>query len=133
MPRGEKRAGGRPKGSKGTKTLEKEEARRLLRELVIRDLQPLVEAQKANAMGIKYLVVRDKTGKFIRVGEAMAKLATDESVVEVWEKDPSVQAFTDLLNRTLDKPTEHVEMEHSGEVTVLEDRIKAGRERARRG
>ena len=26
--------------------------------------------------------------------------------LEVWEKDPSVQAFTDLLNRALDKPKE---------------------------
>jgi len=68
-----------------------------------------VEAQIANAQGLKYLVTRDrKSGKFIRVTEAMAraKQGDDEEIIEVWEKDPSVQAFTDLLNRYLDKPKE---------------------------
>jgi hypothetical protein len=54
-------------------------------------------------------VVRNgKTGKVVRVTEAMAKakLGKDEEIIEVWEKDPSVQAFTDLLNRALDKPKE---------------------------
>ena len=50
-------------------------------------------------------------GKFVRVTEAMAKVRSghvshDEEIVEVWEKDPSVQAFTDLMNRALDKPKE---------------------------
>ncbi len=63
----------------------------------------------AHAEGLKYLVTRDKkTGKFIRVTEAMAKarLGANEETIEVWEKDPSVQAFTDLMNRALDKPAE---------------------------
>ena len=30
----------------------------------------------------------------------------DTEVIEVWEKDPSVQAFTDLLNRAIDRPME---------------------------
>ena len=49
-----------------------------------------------------------KTGKFLRVTAPMAKakLGEDEEIIEVWEKDPSVQAFTDLLNRALDKPKE---------------------------
>ena len=49
----------------------------------------------------------EKTGKFIRVGPAMAGAANEETI-EVWEKDTSTQAFTDLLNRALDKPAEQV-------------------------
>ena len=49
-----------------------------------------------------------RTGKFVRVIESMAqvKLGRHEETIEVWEKDPSVQAFTDLMNRALDKPAE---------------------------
>jgi hypothetical protein len=115
-------------------TLEKEEARRLLREMVMARMAPLVEAQIANAMGIKYLVVRDKkTGKFLRVTEAMAKvkLGQDEEIIEVWEKDPSVRAFTDLMNRTIDKAVETL----AATLTVpdLAERIKAARKRAMGG
>jgi hypothetical protein len=42
-------------------------------------------------------VVRDKkTGKVVRVTEMMAKakLGQDEEIIEVWKKDPNVQAFT---------------------------------------
>jgi len=70
-------------------------------------LGPLLDAQLANAIGLKYLVTRQKkTGKFMRVTEAMARLkrGKDDELIEVWEKDPSVHAFTELLNRALDKP-----------------------------
>lgn len=87
-------------------------------------LAPMVEAQIDNAKGIKFLIVRQKsTGRFLRVTESMAKLregkqGRDEEVVEVYEKDPSVQAFTDLLNRTIDKPPEQIaaEVTHGGKV-----------------
>ena len=55
------------------------------------------------------MVVREKKGgKFIRVTEAMAraKLGKGEEIIEVWEKDPSIHAFTNLMNRALDKPKE---------------------------
>lgn len=104
--------GGRPKG-KTTATLGKEQAREIARTLITAELAPLIAAQIANAKGLSYLVTRDKkTGKFIRVTEAMAKLKQGETeeTIEVWEKDPSVQAFTDLLNRALDKPAEQVKV-----------------------
>lgn len=112
MARGGKRPGaGRKKGSKAPKTADKEAMREFVRQRVAATLGPLIDAQLANATGLKYLITRDKkTGKFIRVTEAMARLkqamATTEETVEVWEKDPSVQAFTDLLNRAMDKPKE---------------------------
>lgn len=112
MPRGGARPGaGAKKGSKQKATLTKEAAREALRQIVLEDMRELAAAQLANAKGIKFLVVRQKsTGKFVRVTEAMAKLKSgeeaDHEIIEVWEKDPSVQAFTDLMNRALDKPKE---------------------------
>ena len=121
MPRGGKRPGaGRPKRigpprargpstARADRKLSKEAAREVVRQQVMAQLIPLVAAQVANAQGLKYLVTRDKrTGKFIRVTEAMAKVKQGETeeTIEVWEKDPSVQAFTDLMNRAIDKPAE---------------------------
>jgi hypothetical protein len=101
------RKGGRPKGSKSPQTLDKLAAREFVRQFVTANLQPLLEAQAAHAQGLKYLVTRDKhSGKFVKVTEAMAGSLKGDELVEVWEKDPSTQAFTDLLNRALDKPAE---------------------------
>lgn len=102
-----------PKGYKTHKTIAKEAAREALRQIILQRMERLVDAQIAHAEGLKYLVTRDrKTGKFIRVTEAMAKAKEghNEETIEVWEKDPSVQAFTDLMNRAIDKPAEHVEL-----------------------
>lgn len=107
---------GKPKGVKWPSTLTKEQIRARVQQRVAALLDPLVDAQIANAQGLKYLVVRQKsTGKFVRVTEAMARLRADETpedheIIEVWEKDPSVQAFTDLLNRAADKPVEAVQV-----------------------
>lgn len=137
-PDGKRGKRGPAKGAKYKPTLQKEAAREALRAIVLAEMQELVSAQLSNAKGIKYLVTRSKrTGKFVRVTEAMAKakspdgeLADDEEVIEVWEKDPSVQAFTDLLNRALDKPKEqeqeinlHVQMD-------MADQLRKARLRA---
>ncbi len=50
---GKRPGGGRRKGSKNVRTLEKEESRRVLYEKVTAQLGPLVEAQIENALGIK--------------------------------------------------------------------------------
>lgn len=108
---GARKGAGRKAGGKNAATITKEQARDALRQVVIAEMAELAAAQIANAKGIKFLVVRQKSsGKFVRVTEAMAKLRggeeTDHEIIEVWEKDPSVQAFTDLMNRALDKPKE---------------------------
>lgn len=110
MPRGGYRPGAGRK--KEPKTLEKEAMRAIVREQVGANLVPLIHAQIANAKGIHYLVVRDKSsGKFLRVGKGKAeKLKPEEESIEIWEKDPSVQAFTDLLNRVIDKPAEQMKV-----------------------
>lgn len=126
---------GKKKGHKAPKTLEKEAAREHVRLRVTAELDPLLDAQLAHAKGLKYLVVRDRTtGKFLRVTEAMArqKMGAHEEIIEVWEKDPSVQAFGDLLNRALDKPKEQ---EQTIKLTGDAEQIRtllAGRERARK-
>ena len=132
--------GGRPEGSKSRSTLEKEAMRELLRTRVARRFQALIDAQITNAEGLKYLVVRDtKTGKFLRVTEALAKAKQDlppgEERIEVWEKDPCVQAFTDLMNRALDKPKEQEqEIKVTGALELVTRRLLAARKRlAERG
>ena len=116
--RGGKRAGaGRPVGTVNPSTITKEAAREALRQLVLKEMGALVAAQMAQAKGLSYMVVRDKaSGKFLRVAEDQAqKLNPDEQVIEIWEKDPSVQSFTDLMNRAIDKPKEQEqEVTHSG-------------------
>ncbi len=72
-----------------------------------------------------------KGGKFLRVTESMAKakLGKGEEIIEVWEKDPSVQAFTDLMNRALDKPKEQevpVSLKVEGDIVA---RLHAARAR----
>lgn len=122
-PRGGARPGaGRKPGGKNKATLEKEAAREFVRQRVTQQLGPLIDAQIANANGLKYLVTRDKkTGKFIRVTQAMARVkqGDKDEIIEVWEKDPSVQAFTDLLNRALDKPADQLPAPGEGVVEAV--------------
>lgn len=105
---------GRPKGTKGWDKARQHQA---LRERFFAAQDAMVDAQIASACGIKYLVAREKkTGKFVEVSEEQAKaiLAGKENtleMLEVWEKQPSVPAFTDLANRALGKPAEHVEID----------------------
>lgn len=104
---------GRPKGRLNDATIDKALAREALRKIVMEHMADMTEAQIANAKGLKYLIVRERnSGKFLRVTESMAKAkhGENEEIIEVWEKDPSVQAFTDLMNRALDKPADHVEL-----------------------
>lgn len=102
---------GRPAG------FDKEVARKRLRQLVLANLDAMTEAQIAHAKGVKYLVARQKKGgKFVTLSPALAEAIIkgeddQHEMLEVWEKDPSVQAFTDLMNRTIDKPVETVESE----------------------
>lgn len=134
-PRGGKRPGaGMPKGFKTRKTLDKEAAREVLRDLVKARLEPMVNAQLDAACGIKYLMARNKKGgQFKRVTEEMGKayadgtLSQEDDIIEVWEKDPSTSAFTDLLNRTLDKPTETLQATVT--VGLIDERLRAARKR----
>lgn len=142
-PQTPKRKPGRPLGSKTgqqaatiTANAAKAEAREALRQIVLEHMRPMVEAQIAHSKGIKFLVARSsKGGKFERVTEdQLDKILSgqdDGSVtIEVWDKDPSVQAFTDLMNRALDKPSEHLELTGAdGGPVELVSRLAAARKR----
>lgn len=126
---GGKRPGQRPPTGKTWKwpsTLAKEAAREQVRQFITAHLPDLMHAQVANAQGLQYLVYRDKkTGKFERV-KSLEDVNQDEEQIEVWEKDPSVQAFTDLLNRAIDRPKEQVQ-----EIALLTDETLARLDRAK--
>ena len=122
---------GRKRGSKWPRTIAKEQQRERFRALVAEHFDPIVQAHIENALGIKYLVVRDKaTGKFLRVGELRAKvLKPNEEAIEVWEKDPSAQAFSTILAYTLDKPAEQeIRVNVTGEAELVA-RLEQGRRR----
>ena len=109
-----------PKGHKTAKTLVREAELAALRQTVMAHAVPMVEAQVANAMGIKYLVRRDKSGKFTPLSEAQFKAAIDAGeAVELYEKIPNVSAFTDLMDRTFGRPEQPVAIEHSGTIDVV--------------
>ena len=121
MPKGGARPNSGPKkGAIYKTTIDKLAAREFVRQRVTEALGPMVDAQVSHAKGLHYLVYRDKkSGKFERV-KALEDVDQDENTIEVWEKDPSVQAFTDLLNRALDKPAEQVQkLELSGTLDVV--------------
>lgn len=123
------RGGARPnsgpaKGTKYKPTLEKEAAREEFRKEVLRHLRPLLQRQIAHAMGIGHLYTRDKGGKFTKI-ENQAEIdrllteGVEDSDYWIFAKDPSIQAFTDIMNRALDKPKEQEqEIEHKGGITI---------------
>lgn len=111
-PRGGARPGaGMPKGHVTQKTIEKETARAALRQIVLEQMKPLVQRMIVSAMGIGHLYTRDKTGKFTKIENQaeVDRLLTEggeDKDYWIFTKDPSVQAFTDLMNRAIDKPKE---------------------------
>jgi hypothetical protein len=113
MPRGGKRPNSGPKkGStwKWKSTLKKEEARELVREAITAHMEPMIAAQVQHAIGIQHCFLRRADGTFERSDDPDAILAAlnsgDETSYYIFTKDPSVQAFTDLMNRAIDRPKE---------------------------
>lgn len=126
---------GMPKGYKTQKTLDKEAARVAVREVVIRHMNRMLQSQIAHAIGIGHLYTRDKTGKFNKIEnqaevDRLLREGNEDEDYWIFTKDPSVQAFTDLMNRALDKPKEQEqEIKVTGEITLI-DKLLAGRKRA---
>jgi hypothetical protein len=106
---------GWPKGKKWPSTLRKEEARELVRQFITERLPEFLDAMAATVVGTKHLMMRDpKSGQFTRVtGDArqVDKAVKSKNACWIYTKDPNVQAFTDLLNRAIDRPAEHVQLE----------------------
>lgn len=116
MPRGGKRPNSGPKkGTKYAPTIAKEQAREVARAIITKHLEPMITRQIAHAMGVGHLYTRDKAGKFTKIeheAEVDRLLAEGKEDEDYWifAKDPSVQAFTDLMNRALDKPAQQVKV-----------------------
>lgn len=125
-----------PKGYVTQKTIDKALHREALRAIVVEHLKPMTLAQVAHAQGISHFMLRDpNTGKFERLTDPdqiqaalNAEGAEEGSSFYIWTKDPSTQAYTDLMNRALDKPTEHVDMVIAGEEELIA-RLDRGRKR----
>jgi hypothetical protein len=115
---GNRPGAGRPGGTKNEKTLEKAEARELVRRMITESLKPMIKAQIANASGVQHFFLRDpSTGQFKRIADPdeietalNAENASEGSTYWIFSKDPNVQAFTNLLNRAIDKPAEHIQV-----------------------
>lgn len=127
---------GPQKGAVYQKTRDKAEAREAARRIIDVHMDDMLASQIKHAKGLSYLVARHKSsGKFekLTADEAEKLLNGEDSnrlVIEVWEKDPSVQAFTDLMNRHLDKPVEPVELTgRDGGAIQTETILKRARER----
>src|SRR5215813_12924499 len=111
---GRRPGAGKPKGVRWPSTLAKPEARERVRQYVTERLPEYLDAMSDNILGIRHLMMRDpKTGKFERItGDAKQideALKTDNAFW-IYTKDPSVQAFTDLMNRCIDKLSEHIQI-----------------------
>ena len=121
-----------PKGHKVANTLSKEMAREALRQIVTRHMEEMTEAQVAAAKGLKYLMARNKRGgEFKPVTREQIEggiLKREDTIIEVWDKQPSTPAFIGLMDRALDKPKEQ-EQTINLQVTDLDPRIEAGRKR----
>jgi hypothetical protein len=112
-----------PKGYKTRKTIAKEEARELLRQMIAKDLEKLIAAQIDNAMGIRHAFLRDGQGRFIQLTDPkqieIALNSGDEGKYYwTYTKDPNIQAFTDLMNRALGKPVEPMQVEQQGAIEI---------------
>jgi hypothetical protein len=139
MPRGGARPNSGPKKGakygKQAETLSKEAGRDAVRTIVLRNMARMLRAQIANSIGIGHVYTRDKGGKFTKIeNEAHADrlLVEGEEGKDYWifMKDPSVQAFTDLMNRALDKPKEQEqEIKITGELEIVQARLMAARRR----
>jgi hypothetical protein len=85
-------------------------------------LGEFLEAMADNVTGIRHLMMRDpKTGQFERVTGSAAqidKALKSKNAFWIYTKDPNVQAFTDLLNRAIDKPAEHIQVAGEGSITI---------------
>jgi len=92
--------------------LDKVLAREQLRQMVIARMAPLVEAQMRAAEGLKVAVVRRADGTYRRIDSIEALDAAIEAgdPMDIHTLQPSTQAFTDLMNRALDKPVEAIEL-----------------------
>ena len=132
MPKGGRRPGAGTKlGRRWASTMEKALVREETRKFIQQHMPAMLRSQIAHAIGIGHVYTRDKKGKFTRIEDEakMEQLLTEgEQDRDYWifAKDPSVHAFSVLLDRTLDQAPKSVDVKLSGELGVT-DRLQAAR------
>jgi hypothetical protein len=136
MPRGGKRPGaGTKPGKRWASTMEKALVREETRKYIQQHMPAMLRSQIAHAIGIGHLFTRDKHGKFSRIedeAEIDRLLSEGEQDTDYWifAKDPSVQAFSELLDRTLDQAPKPIEVSgKDGGPLQIESRLVAARNR----
>ena len=114
------RKGGRPKGAKSPQTLEREAVAAAFRERVFKKADRLLNAQLTLAEGCSFLfkiVKRGKREEHVIVTDPKEIKAyldgdlDDEEYRYISTKEPNNQAIDSMLNRTLGKPKETVEVQ----------------------
>jgi hypothetical protein len=111
--------GGVPKGFVFPRALEKAEGKARLRELVLQNLEPIARGLIGKAVGINHMMLRDpETGQWVRLTEVEqieaalnAQGAEEGRTYWIHTKDPDVQAATTLLDRTIGKPVEEMDVQ----------------------
>jgi hypothetical protein len=126
-----------PKGHLTTKGLAKEAAREYVRQRVTAEMAGLLDAQVAHAKGIRHTFLRDENGRFVQLTdpkqiETALNSGDEGKYYWTFTKDPSTQAFTDLMNRAIDKPKEQEQTVVLIGEDALEARLKAGRARTKK-
>ncbi len=112
-PKGHPKWGGKPRGHRTAATIDKILHREELRRLVVAHLEPMTLAQIAHAQGVSYMVLRCPDGTFTRATDEKqidAACASGAQAFRIFTQAPNVQAYTDLMNRALDKPIEQLEV-----------------------
>lgn len=109
--------GGRPVGALSSTTLSANEqkaiARETIRAAVIAKIPDIVEAQTENALGISYMVIRDKNGSYVEATnkqQVMAALAAGGDAFRMYTRQPHQASAAMLLAYAADKPVEPVEV-----------------------
>jgi hypothetical protein len=110
MAHGGKRPGaGTKKGRRWASTLEKVIVREETRKYIQQHIPAMLRSQIAHAIGIGHVYTRDKKGKFSRIEDEAhidRLLSEGQQDKDFWifAKDPSVHAFSDLMDRAIDRP-----------------------------
>ena len=127
MTNGGKRPGaGRPKGHKASHTIEADKAREFVIGQVVERLQPIMQSKFALALGHDVMMVRElekdkkgeyhRTGKWIQVtdptevAELLNGSESGDEYYQIWTKSPDGNSLQYLLNQTIGKPKETMEM-----------------------
>lgn len=123
---------GPQKGAKYKPTLTKEAARDALRQIVLKHMDEMVAAQVHAAKGLTVAVMRRRDGTFRRIEspEDFDKAVESGAKIDVHTLAPSTQAFTDLMNRSLDKPAEQTLAIDLTITETLSTKVDAARKRA---